>query len=77
MNVGVISDRHNPNVGVQPPPDAAVAFQGVDVTRYVLHNYVPSCLDWLETVAPVCAVELGHPIYLVELIDRPGEQTRC
>ena len=59
MRVGIISDTHNPSVGPQPPPEVAVAFQGVDVILHAGDIYVPSCLDWLETIAPVYAVELG------------------
>ena len=59
MRVGVISDTHNPSVGVEPPPEVAIAFQGVDVILHAGDIYVPSCLDWLEAIAPVYAVELG------------------
>ena len=58
MIVGVISDTHNPSVGVQPPPEVAIAFQGVDVILHAGDIYVPSCLDWLEAIAPVYAVEM-------------------
>ena len=59
MKVGVISDTHNPSVGAEPPPEVAVAFQGVDVILHAGDIYLPSCLDWLEEIAPVYAVELG------------------
>ena len=49
--VGVISDTHNPSVGVLPPPEVAIAFQGVDVILHAGDIYVPSCLDWLEAIA--------------------------
>ena len=58
MKVGVISDTHNPNVGVEPPPEVAIAFQGVDVILHAGDIYLPSCLDWLEAIAPVYAVEM-------------------
>ena len=58
MKVGVISDTHNPSVGVAPPPEVAIAFQGVDLILHAGDIYVPSCLDWLEKIAPVYAVEL-------------------
>ena len=57
--VGVISDTHNPSVGTLPPPEVAVAFQGVDVILHAGDIYTPHCLDWLEEIAPVYAVELG------------------
>ena len=59
MRVGVISDTHNPSVGTEPPPEVVAAFQGVDVIIHAGDIYVPSCLDWLEEIAPVYAVELG------------------
>ncbi len=59
MRVGIISDTHNPSVGPLPPPEVAVAFRGVDVILHAGDVYIPSCLDWLETIAPVYAVELG------------------
>ena len=58
MRVGVISDTHNPSVGAGPPPEVAAAFQGVDVILHAGDIYVPSCLDWLEEIAPVYAVEM-------------------
>ena len=59
MKVGVISDTHNPSVGAEPPAEVATAFRGVDVILHAGDIYVPSCLDWLEEIAPVYAVELG------------------
>ena len=58
MKIGVISDTHNPSVGALPPPEVALAFQGVDVILHAGDIYVPSCLDWLEAIAPVYAVEM-------------------
>lgn len=59
MRIGVISDTHNPSVGADPPQEVATAFQGVDAIIHAGDIYVPSCLDWLEEIAPVFAVELG------------------
>ena len=59
MRVGVISDTHNPSVGAGPPPEVVSAFRGVDVIIHAGDIYQPSCLDWLEEIAPVYAVELG------------------
>ncbi len=58
MRVGVISDTHNPSVGAEPPPEVAIAFRSVDVILHAGDIYVPACLDWLEKLAPVDAVEL-------------------
>ena len=59
MRVGLISDTHNPSVGPEPPPEVVSAFNGVDVIIHAGDIYQPSCLDWLEEIAPVYAVELG------------------
>lgn len=59
MKVGVISDTHNPSVGAEPPQEVVSAFRGVDVIIHAGDIYQPSCLDWLEEIAPVYAVELG------------------
>lgn len=59
MKLGVISDTHNPSVGQEPPSEVVNAFQGVDVILHAGDIYQPSCLDWLEKIAPVYAVELG------------------
>ncbi len=66
MKVGVISDTHNPSVGAEPPPELAIAFQGVDVILHAGDIYVPSCLDWLETIAPVYAVEMWADAHFKE-----------
>ena len=58
MRVGVISDTHHPSVGKELPPEVAIAFRGVDVILHAGDIYVPSCLDWLEVIAPVYAVEM-------------------
>lgn len=59
MRIGVISDTHNPSVGAEPPPEVARAFEGVDLILHAGDIYQPTCLDWLERIAPVKAVELG------------------
>lgn len=59
MRVGVISDTHNPSVGDEPPVEVVSAFAGVDVIIHAGDIYQPECLDWLEKIAPVFAVELG------------------
>ena len=66
MIVGVISDTHNPSVGMLPPPEVAIAFQGVDVILHAGDIYVPSCLDWLEAIAPVYAVEMESDAHFKE-----------
>ena len=66
MKVGVISDTHNPSVGVEPPPEVAIAFQGVDVIFHAGDIYLPSCLDWLEAIAPVYAVEMWADAHFKE-----------
>ena len=66
MKVGLISDTHNPSVGKIPPPEVAIAFQGVDAILHAGDIYVPACLDWLEAIAPVYAVELGADAHFKE-----------
>ena len=58
MKIGVVSDTHNPNAGAEPPPEVAIALQGVDLILHAGDIYLPSCLDWLERIAPVYAVEM-------------------
>ena len=59
MRIGIISDTHNPSVGKEPPPEVARAFEGVELILHAGDIYQPTCLDWLERIAPVKAVELG------------------
>ena len=66
MRVGVISDTHNPSVGDEPPTEVISAFEGVDVIIHAGDIYQPSCLDWLEKIAPVYAVELGAGAHFQE-----------
>jgi putative phosphoesterase len=44
----------------------AAAFQGVDVILHAGDIYQPDCLDWLEQIAPVYAVELGADAHFKE-----------
>jgi len=66
MRVGLISDTHNPSVGDEPPPEILAAFDGVDVIIHAGDIYQPECLDWLEKIAPVYAVELGAGAHFSE-----------
>ena len=59
MRIGLISDTHTPGAGKEPPPEVAMAFEGVELILHAGDIYIPSCLDWLERIAPVTAVELG------------------
>ena len=59
MRIGLISDTHTPGTGQEPPPEVAMAFEGVEHILHAGDIYIPSCLDWLERIAPVTAVELG------------------
>ena len=81
MRVGIISDTHNPSVGAEPPPEVAIAFRSVDVILHAGDIYVPACLDWLEKLAPVYAVELEADAQFkgdsrVVAYGRPSESTR-
>jgi len=59
MRIGVISDTHTPGAAKEPPPEVARAFEGVEHIFHAGDIYISSCLDWLERIAPVTAVELG------------------
>ena len=59
MRIGLISDTHIPQVAAELPPQVAHALEGVDLILHAGDIYVPSCLDWLERIAPVRAVEMG------------------
>ena len=63
MRIGIISDTHNPSVSKEPPPEVARAFEGVDLILHAGDIYIPACLDWLERIAPVKAVELGSKVH--------------
>ena len=57
MKIGVISDTHITAAGKEPPTEIATAFAGVDLILHAGHVYVPSCLEWLERIAPVQSTE--------------------
>jgi hypothetical protein len=59
MRIGVISDTHTPGAAKEPPQEVLRAFEGVDLILHAGDIYIASCLDWLEQIAPVTAVELG------------------
>lgn len=59
MRIGVISDTHTPSVSSEPPQEVVRAFEGVDHIFHAGDILIASCLDWLEQIAPVTAVELG------------------
>ena len=58
MRTGLISDTHSPAMGVHPPEEVARAFEGVDLILHAGDIYSSACLDWLERIAPVLAVEV-------------------
>lgn len=57
MKIGVISDTHIPSAGPEPPAEVVTAFAGVDLILHAGHVYVPSCIEWLERIAPVHSTE--------------------
>lgn len=63
MRIGLISDTHTPGASKFPPPQVVSAFDGVDLILHAGDIYISSCLDWLEEIAPVLAVELGSDVY--------------
>lgn len=57
MKIGLISDSHIPSMGRELPPQVARAFAGVDHIFHAGDIFMPECLDELERIAPVTAVE--------------------
>ena len=58
MKIGLISDTHLPAMGLEPPAQVADVFEGVDLILHAGDIYSSACLDWLERIAPVIAVEV-------------------
>ena len=63
MRIGVISDTHNPSAAKEPPEQIIPAFKGVELILHAGDIYQPSCIDWLERIAPVKGVELGAMVH--------------
>jgi hypothetical protein len=63
MKLGLISDTHMPGAMPEMPPQIARAFAGVDLILHAGDIYGTSCLDWLERIAPVLAVEVYSGTY--------------
>jgi putative phosphoesterase len=57
MKIGLIADTQVPSAELSPK--VKVAFEGVDLILHAGDILVPSCLDYLEEIAPVKAVETG------------------
>lgn len=78
MKIGVISDTHLPAEGVTPPREVLDAFEGVEMILHAGDIYNPECLDWLEQIAPVIAVEvppapaIGDPRVLERRVETIG-----
>lgn len=63
MKIGLISDTHIPTAAKELPRQVATAFAGVDLILHAGDIYAVSCLNWLERIAPVKAVEQGGSSY--------------
>lgn len=63
MKLGLISDTHMPGAMPEMPPQLVPAFAGVDLILHAGDIYGASCLDWLERIAPVMAVEVFSGSY--------------
>jgi putative phosphoesterase len=57
MKIGLIADTQVPSAELSPK--IKVAFEGVDLILHAGDILIPSCLDYLEEIAPVMAVETG------------------
>lgn len=61
MKIGLIADTHVPSAELSPK--VKQAFEGVELILHAGDIFIPACLDWLEGIAPVKAVEMssiGH-----------------
>ena len=58
MRLGLISDTHVPGTVPHPPLEVERAFADVDMILHAGDIYTSDCLDWLEQIAPVVAVEV-------------------
>ena len=57
MKIGLISDTQVPSAELSP--NLRKAFEGVDLILHAGDILIPACLDHLEEIAPVMAVETG------------------
>jgi putative phosphoesterase len=57
MKIGLIADTQVPSAELSPK--VKIAFEGVDLILHAGDILIPSCLDYLEEIAPVKAVETG------------------
>ena len=57
MKIGLISDTQVPSAELSP--NLRKAFEGVDLILHAGDILIPACLDFLEEIAPVMAVETG------------------
>lgn len=58
--IGLVSDTHMPSMGRELPPQLLRAFAGVDLILHAGDIFIPECLDQLQAIAPVIAVEEGY-----------------
>ena len=63
VRIGLISDTHVPNAVNEVPYQVENAFKGVDLILHAGDIYQSVCLDWLERIAPVTAVELESMVH--------------
>lgn len=68
MKIGLISDTHIPDYHNEPPEQIKDAFADVELILHAGDIYESSCLDWLETIAPVVPCE-GNGDYLRSIED--------
>jgi putative phosphoesterase len=58
MKIGLISDTHFPALGPKLAPEIAIAFAEVELILHAGDIYNSDCVDQLEAIAPVIAVEV-------------------
>ena len=57
MLIGLITDTHIPEAGKEIPPQVFDVFKDVELILHGGDMHDPQVLDWLESVAPVMAVQ--------------------
>ena len=53
MRIGLISDTHIPGGALEVPELVKKAFESVDLIIHGGNVYIPSVIDWLESIAPI------------------------
>lgn len=72
MRIGLVSDTHIPEAGLEIPAQVYQAFRGVDLILHAGDMHVIDVLDWLEGVAPVLGARGNGDYPTASNKNRPG-----